>query len=211
MILLDTAIIKVLILTLNSLYFQDLSMIAPTTASSRGIDQPLAAPPSTVEPAILDQESKNASETVSSSANNDDYDTDDDAEFWNEVIQEEEQFRTANNPTVKKDSTTTLKDTSRKSPSRATSKALKRKSEDPRSGPSSKKECPTSDKNKKGKRSKRRRVSKRALYDYRASLKLGTSIVFAHTFNKSETISFGKSCHQLMSSSSITCMLRIKS
>ena len=158
-------------------------MIAPTTVSSSGID-PLAATSSPVEPAVLDQGPANPSEIMPSAANDDEYDTDDDADFWNVVIQEEELFKTADKPTNKEDSSTAPEDPSRKSPGRAASKALKRKPADPRS----KKECQTIDKTKKkkDKGSKRRRISKKALYDYRASLKLGMDICSRILFKTSK-------------------------
>ena len=90
-------------------------------------------------------------------------------------MEEQELCKKPGNSTEKKDPPNVHKDVCSNTPNdreRASCKTLKRKLADPRV----KKECGTLGKEhkQKSKGAKRRRKSKKTLYDYRASLELGT-------------------------------------
>ena len=188
----------------SSLIFQDLSMIAPSSPSPRAILQVTKADSPTLEPAVLEKGQENSSEVMTSSPNGDGYDTADDADFWNMVIQEEKELsRVTGNPDEKKNPPNIFENvcaTRPDSPLRASDKSsLKRKLADPRT----RKDCGTSSKKKvKEKGTKRRRISKKNLFDYHASLELGTKnqcMSFARNLcsrNTDSSFSHGNSCPQ---------------
>ena len=155
------------------LFYQDLSMIAPTCSSTSEVSQLTVAATTTVESAVVDREQENTDKVLTSPTPDKDHFSDDDPEFWDMVVQEDELSSPADNPTANNSSTKAVEKVCPNSPGsrdRASFKSLKRKLADPRI----KKECVSSGKKKKNKATKRRRTVKKTFYDYHASLELGS-------------------------------------